>query len=183
MSSTIKSWSRIPLLVRGYATRLPQKPPMRHPDPLLNNPNTVTTLLSEDLTFIHRPPPSAPTPHSYTVNPTSPLLLAESPPPATCTSLPPPLARPRLERPRLSDDKITEIQRLRVQDPKRYTRTKLAEMFGCSPAFVSYVAPLAPSEQKAALARRERAHEKSRTRWGEKSAIIREIRRKRKEFW
>jgi hypothetical protein len=183
MCSTMKSWSRIPLLVRGYATRLPEKPPMRHPDPLSNNPNTVTTSLSEDLTFIHRPPPSASTPHSYTVNPTSPLLLAESPAPATGSSLPPPLARPRLERPRLSDDKITEIQRLRVQDPKRYTRSRLAEMFGCSPTFVSYVAPLAPSEQKAALARRERVHEKSRTRWGEKSAIIREIRRKRKEFW
>lgn len=183
MSSTMKSCLRVPLLVRGYATRLPEKPPMRHPDPLLNNPNTVTTSLPEDLTFIHRPPPSASTPHSYTVNPTSPLLLADSPLPETGSSLPPPLARPRLERPRLSDDQITEMQRLRAQDPKRYTRTKLAELFGCSPAFVSYVAPLGRSEQKAALARRERAHEKSRTQWGEKSAIIREIRRKRKEFW
>ena len=179
----MKSWLRLPLLTRGYATRLPQKPPMRHPDPLLNNPITVTTSLPEDLTFIHRPPPSASTPFSYTVNPTSPLLLTESPRSAMGSSLPPPLAPPRLERSRLSDDKIKEIQRLRVQDPKRFTRTRLAETFGCSPAFVSYVAPLARSEQRDALARRERAHDKSRARWGEKAALIREIRKKRKEFW
>jgi len=180
----MKSWLRLPLLTRGYATRLPQKPPMRHPDPLLNNPNTVTTSLPEDLTFIHRLPPSASTPFSYTVNPTSPLLLAESPPPpATGSALPPPLTQPRLEPPRLSDDKIREIQRLRVQDPRRYTRTRLGEMFGCSPAFVSYMAPLARSEQKAALARRERVHDKARAQWGEKAALVREIRRKRKEYW
>ncbi|KAI9465021.1 mitochondrial ribosomal protein subunit L20-domain-containing protein [Lactarius psammicola] len=179
----MKSWLRLPPFTRGYATRLPQKLPMRHPDPLLNNPNTVTTSLPEDLTFIHRPPPSASTPFSYTVNPTSPLLLTESPRLATGSALPPPLARPKLERPRLSDDKITEIQRLREQDPKRYTRTRLAEMFGCSPAFVGYVAPLGRSEKRAALAKRERAHEKARAQWGEKAAIIREIRKKRKEFW
>ncbi|KAH9080241.1 mitochondrial ribosomal protein subunit L20-domain-containing protein [Lactarius deliciosus] len=166
-----------------YATRLPQKPPMRHPDPLLKNLNTVTTSLPEDLTFIHRSPPSASTPFSYTINPTSPLLLAESPPAATSSSLPPPLAQPKLERPRLSDDKITEMQRLRMQDPKRYTRQRLAEKFGCSSAFVSYVAPLARSEKKAALERRERTHEKARARWGEKAALIHEIRKKRKEYW
>ncbi|KAH9160660.1 mitochondrial ribosomal protein subunit L20-domain-containing protein [Lactarius sanguifluus] len=182
-SATMKSCLRLPLLTRGYATRLPQKPPMRHPDPLLKNPNTVTTSLPEDLTFIHRSPPSASTPFSYTINPTSPLLLAESPAAATSSSLPPPLARPKLERPRLSDDKITEMQRLRVQDPKRYTRTRLAEMFGCSSALVSYVAPLARSEKKAALKKREQMHEKARARWGEKAALIHEIRKKRKEYW
>ncbi|KAH9045045.1 mitochondrial ribosomal protein subunit L20-domain-containing protein [Lactarius hengduanensis] len=179
----MKSCLRLPLLTRGYATRLPQKPPMRHPDPLLKNPNTVTTSLPEDLTFIHRSPPSASTPFSYTINPTSPLLLAESPPAATSSSLPPPLAQPKLERRRLSDDKITEMQHLRVQDPKRYTRQRLAEMFGCSSAFVSYVAPLARSEKKAALERRERMHEKARAQWGEKAALIHEIRKKRKEYW
>lgn len=182
-SPTMKSWLRLPLLARGYATRLPQKPPMRHPDPLLNNPNTLATSLPEDLTFIHRPPPSASTPFSYTINPTSPLLLAESPPPETGSALPSPLGRPRLDHQRMPEDKIAEMQRLRVQDPKRYTRSKLAEMFGCSPVFVGYVAPLARSEKKAALARRDREHEKARARWGEKAALIDEIRKKRKEFW
>ena len=179
----MKSLLRLSVFTRGYATRLPQKPPMRHPDPLLNNPHAVTTSLPDDLTFIHRPPPSAPTPFSYTVNPTSPLLLAGSQPQTPGSALPPPLSQPKLERPRLSDDKIMEMQCLRVQDPKRYTRTRLAEMFGCSPVFVSYVAPLGHAEQEAALARRERAHNKARAQWGEKAALIREIRKKRKEFW
>ncbi|KAH9999625.1 mitochondrial ribosomal protein subunit L20-domain-containing protein [Russula compacta] len=175
---------RVPVLTRGYATRLPQKPPMRHPDPLLNNPNAVSTSLPEDLTFIHRPPPSAPTPLSYTVNPSSPLLRsAESPTPSTGVALPPPLEKPTPAYPRLSDDKITEMRRLRMENPARYTCRKLADTFGCSPSFVSYVAPLKPSQQRAALARREREHEKARARWGERTALIREIRKKRKEFW
>ncbi len=172
-----------PLLTRGYATRLPQKPPMRHPDPLSNNPNAVSTSLPEDLTFIHRPPPSAPTPLSYTVNPSSPLLRTEPPASSTGLSLPPPLEKPTLAHSRMPEDKIKELQRLRAGNPALYTRKKLASTFGCSPSFVSYVAPLKPSQQRAALARRDRDHEKARARWGEKAALIREIRKKRKEFW
>jgi hypothetical protein len=174
---------RFPFLSRGYATRLPQKPPMRHPDPLLNKPNAVSTSLPEDLTFIHRPPPSAPSPLSYTVNPSSPLLHSEPPTPSTDVPLPPPLKQPTLAHPRLPEDKIKELQRLRTENPVLYTRKKLANTFGCSPSFVSYVAPLKSSQQRAALARRDREHEKARTRWGEKAALIREIRKKRKEFW
>lgn len=170
-------------LARGYATRLPQKPPMRHPDPLLNKPNAVSTSLPKDLTFIHRPPPSAPTPLSYTVNPTSPLLRSEPQIPPTGSALPPPLNNATLAHPRLPEDKISEMRRLREQNPAFYTRSKLANTFGCSPSFVSYVAPLKPSQQRAALAKREREHEKARSRWGEKAALIREIRQKRKEFW
>ena len=174
---------RFPFLTRGYATRLPQKPPMRHPDPLLNKPNAISTPLPEDLTFIHRPPPSAPTPLSFTVNPSSPLLRTSPPIPPTESSLPPPLKRPTSTHPRLSEDKIKELQRLRSKNPALYTRQKLADTFGCSPSFVSYVAPLKPSQQRTALARREREHDKARARWGEKTAVIREIRKKRKEFW
>ncbi|KAH9980023.1 mitochondrial ribosomal protein subunit L20-domain-containing protein [Lactifluus volemus] len=170
-------------LVMSYATRLPQKPPMKHLDPLLNNPNAVTTSLSPDLTFIHRPPPSAPTPHSYTVNPSSPLLRTESPPSSVDSALPPPLAKPKLKLPRLPEDEIMKIRRLRMENPTLYTRRELANSFGCSPAFVSYVAPLNRSEKRAALAKRDRDHEKARERWGERAALIREIRRKRKEFW
>ncbi|KAF8272829.1 mitochondrial ribosomal protein subunit L20-domain-containing protein [Lactarius quietus] len=75
------------------------------------------------------------------------------------------------------------MRHLRVQDPKRYTRKKLAEMFGCSTAFVGYAAPLPSPEKKAALARLERGHRKARARRGEKAEIIHEIRKKRKEFW
>lgn len=175
--------TRFLFLTRGYATRLPQRPPMRHPDPLLNKPNAISTPLPEDLTFIHRPPPSAPSPLSFTVNPSSPLLhTAPSIPPAGY-SLPPPLKKPTSTHPRLSEDNVNELQRLRSENPALYTRKKLANTFGCSPSFVSYVAPLKPSQQRATLARRERQHDKARSRWGEKAALIREIRKKRKEFW
>jgi Mitochondrial ribosomal protein subunit L20 len=97
--------------------------------------------------------------------------------------LPPPLAKPKLGAPRLPEDTIMEIQRLRMEDPVFYTRRVLANAFGCSPAFVSYVAPLRRSEKLVAVAKRDREHEKARARWGEKAALIREIRRKRKEFW
>jgi len=175
--------ARLSFLTRGYATRLPQKPPMRHPDPLLNRPNAVSTSLPEDLTFIHRPPPSAPTPLSYTVNPSSPLLRTEQPIPATDVALPPPLEKPKLTHPRLPNDEIMEMRRLRTKNPALYTCKRLADTFGCSPSFVSLVAPLSPTQQRGALAKRERGHERARARWGEKAALIREIRKKRKEFW
>ncbi|KAI9510851.1 mitochondrial ribosomal protein subunit L20-domain-containing protein [Russula earlei] len=169
-----------PFLTRGYATRLPQKPPIRHPDPLSN---AVTTSLPEHLTFIHRPPPSPPTPFSLTVNPSSPLLRTEPPAQSTILDLPPPLKKPALTHPRLSEEAIAEMRRLRTENPSFYTCRKLADSFGCSPSFVSYIAPLKPSQQRAALAKRDREHEKARARWGEKASLIREIRRKRKEFW
>jgi hypothetical protein len=186
MSRTMSTMSprlRVPFLTRGYATRLPQRPPMRHPDPLSNNPNAVSTSLPGDLTFIHRPPPSPPTPHSYTVNPSSPLLQTETQTSSPASALPPPLKNATLAHPRLPEEKISEIRRLRMENPAFYTRSWLANTFGCSPSFVSYVAPLSPSQQRAALAKRDREHEKARARWGEKAALIREIRSKRKDFW
>jgi hypothetical protein len=173
----------VPFLTRGYATRLPQRPPMRHPDPLSNNPNAVSTSLSEDLTFIHRPPPSFPTPHSYTVNPSSPLLQTEAHTSSPASALPPPLKNATSAHPRVPEEKISEIRRLRMENPALYTCSRLASTFGCSPSFVSYIAPLSTSQQRTALAKRDREHEKARARWGEKAALIREIRRKRKEFW
>ncbi|PBK82192.1 hypothetical protein ARMGADRAFT_1019779 [Armillaria gallica] len=62
---------------RSYATRYPrpktgtsERPPYRTPDPLVNNPSTaVTTLPDEELTFIHRPPPTSPAPFILTTSP------------------------------------------------------------------------------------------------------------------
>jgi hypothetical protein len=182
-SRTTSHHLRAFFLTRGYATRLPQRPPMRHPDPLSKNPNAVSTSLPEDLTFIHRPPPSPPTPHSYTVNPSSPLLQTETSTSSPASALPPPLKNATQAHPRLPEEKISEMRRLRRENPAFYTRSWLANKFGCSPSFVSYVAPLSPSQQRAALAKRDRKHEKTSARWGEKTALVREIRRKRKEFW
>ncbi|KAI0042157.1 chondroitin AC/alginate lyase [Auriscalpium vulgare] len=169
------SKARIPLqlgLRRTYATRLPEKPPMRHPDPLINNPAAVVTPLSEDLTFIHRPPPSAPTPFSYTTNPSSPLLRPASPADAP---LPPTLkdtsAAPK--PPRMSDAKIAEMRALRASNPK-LSRTFLAQKFECTPAFVSLMAPLSHPAQRDNLELRDRAHAEVRAQWGEKKLIMNE---------
>lgn len=53
-----------------------ERPPYRAPDPLVNNPKATVTKLGgeEELTFIHRPPASAPSPYSLSVAPASPLL-------------------------------------------------------------------------------------------------------------
>src|SRR5258705_2524283 len=53
-----------------------EKPPYRAPDPLVNNPKATVTKLGgeEELTFIHRPPASAPSPYSLSIAPASPLL-------------------------------------------------------------------------------------------------------------
>lgn len=168
---------------RSYSTRLPEKPRMRHPDPLANNPHATTTTLPGDLTFIHRPPPSAPTPLSYITNPASPLLKPPSPSPSADASLPPLLHKAAEPKPRMSDKDLTEMRRLRAINPAYYTRKRLAERFNCTETFVGYMAKLSTGAHRVALQKREREHESARSKWGEKKLIVREIRSKRKEFW
>ncbi|KIK69627.1 hypothetical protein GYMLUDRAFT_34012, partial [Collybiopsis luxurians FD-317 M1] len=150
-------------LSRAYAPKWPrpkpgtsERPPYRAPDPLINNPSaTVTALPDEDLTFIHRPPPTAPSPISYTTNPVSPLLRPSAQP----TSSPlPPLSRPSADKPSpapLTPQQITEIRQLRLQNPTKWTRSKLAEKFGCTQQFVALVAATKKSTRKKLLRRRD----------------------------
>src|SRR5262245_7455973 len=81
-------------LNRTYKNRHAERPPYRAPDPLVHNPDAKVTMLEQDLTFIHRPPPTALTPFSLTTAPASPLLRR----PAKETPLPPVL-RPSAARP------------------------------------------------------------------------------------
>ncbi|OBZ68684.1 hypothetical protein A0H81_11173 [Grifola frondosa] len=175
---------RLPLrltFARSYATRLPEKPPYRAPDPLQNNPHAVYQELPEKLTFIHRPPPTAPTPFSYTTSPASPLLRG-SPAPAAA-ALPPTLRTDKPEKPRVSDEDLALIRKLRVEDPFMWTRGALAKRFNCTPWFIGQVTSMKRADRKKALALRAQEHEHFRERWGEKRSMIVEIRRKRKEFW
>ena len=103
--------SKIPACSRFYATG-PERPPMRRPDPRLNNPDATTTQLPDDLTFIHRPPPSLPSAYSYTTNPASPLHRPPTDAPED-TPLPPALRDIRLPKTRLTDEQIQEMRRLR----------------------------------------------------------------------
>ncbi|KAI0357425.1 hypothetical protein OH77DRAFT_1502990 [Trametes cingulata] len=167
---------------RSYATRLPERPPYRAPDPLVNNPHaTYQELPDANATFIHRPPPTAPSPLSYTTAPASPLL--KDGPTPVAGPLPPSLRRDKGARPRLSDEDIAKMRELRRADPQTWTRGALARQFNCTPWFVAKMIALKGPERKAALEKREKEHEAARAKWGERKSLQADIRKKRKEFW
>jgi len=180
------------LSIRTYGTRthvMPRthkahKPPPRFTDPLNNNPLAgIQQLEDENLTFIHRPPPTAPTPFSTTLEPASPLLRPLTK--ANGGRLPP-LLRPSAyvkEPPRVTREQLEEIRRLRREDPATYSRSKLAEMFNCTTHFIAQVAALPPSQRKQFRRRQEVEHEAYRSQWGETKSLIMEIRKKRRQFW
>ncbi|KAG6890799.1 hypothetical protein C0995_003232 [Termitomyces sp. Mi166 len=174
--------------VRTYATRYPrpkpgtaERPAYRAPDPLVNNPKAVVTSLDdEDLTFIHRPPPTAPSPFSLSTSPTSPLL--QPPKPATDTLLPPLMQKEVPMPERASDEVVAEIRRLRRSDPNTYTRLKLAEMFGVTSNFVGAIAALKSSARRARFRIDAEKQAKLRENWSERKIVARAIRAKRRQF-
>ncbi|KZS93559.1 hypothetical protein SISNIDRAFT_454762, partial [Sistotremastrum niveocremeum HHB9708] len=176
-----------PLLksARTYATRRPERPPLKIKDPLMGPGASQHSLDGGKFTFIHRKPPTAPSPHSYITAPVSPLLRPPSQPSAVSSPSPlPPLQRPELPKHNvLSEAQIDEIRRLRAEDPQKNTASQLARQFGCSSKFVSFCAPLPRELKKAALAEREAAHAQSRERWGEKKRTVAAIRQKRRSMW
>lgn len=155
-------------LARSYATRgkrpkpgTSERPAYHAPDPLVNNPQAVVTPLQDgDLTFIHRPPPTAPSPFSLSTAPTSPLLRPASPP----STVLPPFVRPSADKvlpERATDATVAEIRRLRRTDPTKYSRGKLAKMFGCTQNFVGTIAALKSSARMGLIRTRNLEHEKS----------------------
>ncbi|KDQ62575.1 hypothetical protein JAAARDRAFT_149554 [Jaapia argillacea MUCL 33604] len=174
---------------RSYATKItprkpraPERPPPKQIDPLETSPNAVKTALPGNLTFIHRPPPSAPTPHSLSVNPTSPLLRPASDPAQAV----PPRLRASDEKPepeRVTDAQIHMIRYLRKTQPLLWTRSKLAKKFNCTENFVGMIARLENPVRKEVLKVRDEAHDEARSKWGHKKSLVRDIRKKRKEFW
>lgn len=173
-----------PALSRSYANRLPTRPPPRGPDPLLNNPHAAYKDLPDNLTFIHRPPPSAASPESYITAPASPLLTTTNATKATKRGdLPPPLHSKKPSPQRMSDADIEKMRSLRQKNPTEWTAGKLAKEFNCTQMFVRLMAPLKKSQRRVALARRDADHEEYRARWGEKAWLTKEIRAKRREFW
>ncbi|KAK7056698.1 Glutathione S-transferase 2 [Paramarasmius palmivorus] len=178
-------------LARYYPGKYPrpkpgtsERPPYRAPDPLVDNPiATVTSLPEDDLTFIHRPPPTAPSPLSYTTNPVSPLLQSRKP----LTEAPlPPLLRPSAGKeplPRVSDSVVDKIRQLRLSNPEKYTRGRLAKQFGVTQHFVALIAATKKSKRKQLVAARETIHAASREKWSEKKKLVEDIRKKRRSFW
>ena len=147
--------------------------------------------LEDNLAFIHHPPPTMPSPESFTTAPSSPLLHPLVQFQDTTTSLTnpslPPVSRPSLipkkQYPRLTDQAIQSMRDLRHSDPAKWTRTKLAARFDCSPGFVSLVAGLKGSDWKKQVSNVAQDHQRSRDKWGEKKALLQKIRAKRREFW
>ncbi|ESK95041.1 60s ribosomal protein l20 [Moniliophthora roreri MCA 2997] len=161
-----------------------ERPPYRAPDPLINHPTaTVTSLPEDDLTFIHRPPPTAPSPLSFTTNPVSPLLQPQKPP----TEAPlPPLLRPSATKEALSrvpDKVVAKIRQLRLSNPEKYTRGRLAKQFGVTQHFVALVAATKKSQRKQLVAVRDAIHAANREKWSDKKKLVEDIRQKRRTFW
>lgn len=91
----------------------------------------------------------------------------------------PPSVRPIAEKKyHLSAADVDEIRRLRTEDPRQWTRVRLAEKFGCSQFFVS-LCGTAP----AVAEQRQKELEEIKKKWGRAKREAREDRLKRKELW
>ncbi|TFK52264.1 hypothetical protein OE88DRAFT_1657420 [Heliocybe sulcata] len=160
-----------------------ERPPSKYSDPLSTSSNAVDTQLESNLTFIHRPPPSQPSPFSYTTNPVSPLLRSPS---EYSPEGVPPYIRPSAEKqphPRMSDEDLAELKKLRLQNPRKWTRSELARKFNCSAQFVGMVTKV-PNVLRKEI-RREKAakDEEARMKWGPRTRLVRELAKKKREFW
>ncbi|KAF1972040.1 hypothetical protein BU23DRAFT_555549 [Bimuria novae-zelandiae CBS 107.79] len=110
--------------------------------------------------------------------PGTPLSTLSFLPPKPSAALPPAVRTPYEKKYHLTDVEIKEIQRLRTEDPVRWTRVRLAEKFGCSQFFVGLVAK---NEAKAEKVSQE--HERARSKWGTRRREARHERERRKELW
>ncbi|KAF2175678.1 hypothetical protein K469DRAFT_56180 [Zopfia rhizophila CBS 207.26] len=115
---------------------------------------------------------------SAIAQPGTPLSTSSFLPPKPSSSLPPAVRQQYDKKYHLKDKDIEEIRRLRLEDPDKWTRVRLAEKFGCSQFFVGMVVK-APEKAE----RVERDHQKSRNRWGQRRRIAREDRVRRRESW
>ncbi|KAF8908941.1 hypothetical protein CPB84DRAFT_1766412 [Gymnopilus junonius] len=161
-SSLLRNTPKYPRPRPGTAER----PAYHAKDPLIDNPKAVVTKLEDEhLTFIHRPPPTAPSPFSLTTAPASPLLR----PPTTPYDGPlPPLSRSGPSSRPLA---------------LKYSRGRLARMFKCTQTFVGLVAPLKKALRKTLLKDRDAKHELARQKWSEKHSLVKAISKKRRELW
>ncbi|KAH8108736.1 hypothetical protein DFH11DRAFT_1071178 [Phellopilus nigrolimitatus] len=132
---------------RSYATRRPIKPPPKIIDPLTSSSQANIQSFPDGVTFVHRPPPTAPSPFSTTILPASPLLRTSEPSssspdePSSSSSPETVPVPPRMRRERefpdnrvLTETDFAEMRELRAANPTYYTRTRLAKKFNCPPS-------------------------------------------------
>lgn len=131
---------------------------------------------------VHNPPASAPTPHQ-----TPSAFLPKNDPRRSAVwnqqahniETMPPLADVKEKKYHLSEADIAEIQRLRLEDPEKWTRKTLAEKFGCSPFFVSMVSK--PDAERRTLM--DGKLEEIKASWTEHRAGARRDRARRRDLW
>ncbi|KAL6721343.1 hypothetical protein ACLMJK_000446 [Lecanora helva] len=141
--------------------------------------------------IVFNPPSSAPSPYHTPpvfLPPNDPRreLLAQSHVHANPYSQPhqrlPPMIKshaPYEKKYHLREKDFEEIRKLRTADPTKWTRSKLAEKFGCSQFFVGLVCQA--SKEKLAKDREEL--EQTKEKWGRRKRFAREDRAKRRELW
>ncbi|KAL4401361.1 sulfide:quinone oxidoreductase [Malassezia pachydermatis] len=164
------------------STRAMRNTPTRHPrDPLDYSAQAVRFPLESGETFIARSAPSQDTGRvSFgtaqalfeNASPLSPEEEAKMPPQLRSQST-------RAESNNLTKAQIQEMQQLRHQDPYKFTASVLAKKFGCSPTFVSIVAPVSKEVRSA----RNAEMELKKVTWGMNKRIAQEQRRERKALW
>jgi hypothetical protein len=78
---------------------------------------------------------------------------------------------------------MATLRRLRLSDPEKWSASKLARQFNCTPAFVRAIAGLPRPAKVAKLQTMEAEHAEIREGWGQKKTLDRLIKQKRREFW
>ena len=121
---------------------------------------------------------TTPTTKTPTPTPTASTATTASPQRGQSPRLPPAVRPPYTKKYHLTPAQVSEIRRLRAEDPRTWTRVKLAEQFECSQFFVSLCccAPEIKEERERELAEVKR-------KWGRRKTEAREERKVRKGLW
>ena len=140
--------------------------------------------------IVFNPPSSSPSPYQ-----TPPAFLPRDDPRRTLLSQTyrhanpyidssqrlPPLARKvqKEKKYHLTPTEMSEIRRLRLEDPNKWTRKTLSEKFGCSQFFVGMIAEASEEKKAKETAKLEEVKD----RWGKRRRNAREDRGRRRELW
>lgn len=101
-----------------------------------------------------------------------------SPTSSETRTLPPAVRQPYEKKYHLTPEQVEEMRKLRAEDPRTWTRVRLAEKFECSQFFVSLCCS-APQIKEA----REKELEEIKKKWGRRKTEAREARQERKKLW
>ena len=171
--------TRKALRVKPDPSFLPSKT-ASHDHIIFNPPSSAPNVYHTPLKFL---PSSDPRRKLHSLAPVTSATSSSTPATSMHSSARNPKAlqsiRPQYEKKyHLGPEQIEEIRRLRAEDPRKWTRVRLAEKFECSQFFVSLCcsAPEIKAEQDKQLAEIKR-------KWGRRKTEAREDRQTRKALW